>query len=340
MTIKRNSACRMILFLALFCLFTNGARLHAADSNVVERARAEGEVVLYTAWGFDTLQLLQKAFGKKYPFIKMNVLRMRSERLLSRTVAEQKQKVFNADVFSGSQLAMLNHKKEGHLQKYLSPEHAAFPREFKDPDGYWTSFYVDTRVVAFNPRLVARDQLPKSYDDLLLAKWKGKMGMDESEYIMFGSLLEIMGREKGLAFMRRLAQQDLNLRSGHSLLTQLLVAGEFPLYIDGFGSNIEQVKAQSAPIDWIALEPVIVSLYPFGMAVNAPHPNSARLLVDFLLSKEGQEIGRSVAKIPGRSDVEAPFPRLTKGLKLFAVPASVADRYGEIVAQFREIFLK
>ena len=123
MMTKRNSACRMILFLALFCLFINGARLHAADSNVVERARAEGEVVLYTAWGFDTLQLLQKAFGKKYPFIKINVLRMRSERLLSRTVAEQKQKVFNADVFSGSQLAMLNHKKEGHLQKYLSPEH-------------------------------------------------------------------------------------------------------------------------------------------------------------------------------------------------------------------------
>src|SRR6185369_17274316 len=204
MTIKRNSACRMILVLALFCLFINGAWLHAADSKVVERARAEGEVVLYTAWGFDTLQLLQKAFGKKYPFIKMNVLRMRSERLLSRTVAEQKQKVFNADVFSGSQLAMLNHKKEGHLQKYLSPEHAAFPKEFKDPDGFWTSFYVDTRVVAFNPRLVARDQLPKTYDDLLLPKWKGKLGMDESEYIMFGSLLEIMGREKGLAFMRRL----------------------------------------------------------------------------------------------------------------------------------------
>jgi len=327
-------------FLAFYCVAFGAARLNAADSNVVERARAEGEVVLYTAWGFDTLQLLQKGFAKKYPFIKLNLLRMRSERLLSRTVAEHKQKVFSADVFSGSQLAMLNHKKEGHLQKYLSPEQAAFPKEFKDPDGYWTSFYVDTRVVAYNPRLVARDQLPKNYEDLLLPRWRGKMGMDESEYIMFGSLLEIMGREKGLAFMRRLAQQDLNLRSGHSLLTQLLLAGEFPLYIDGFGSNIEQVKGQSAPIDWVGLEPVIVSLYPFGMAVNAPHPNSARLLVDFLLSKEGQEIGRSVAKIPGRSDVEAPFPRLTKGLKLFAVPASVAERYGEIVAQFREIFLK
>jgi|SRR5262245_2385638 len=326
--------------IALVWLALSAIAARAAESSVIERAKAEGEVVLYTAWGFDTLQLLEKLFTKKYPFIKLNSLRMRSERLLSRTIAEHKQRVFSADVFSGSQLAMLNHKRAGHLQKYLSPEQTAFAKEFKDSDGFWTSFYIDTRVMAFNPRLVPRDQLPKTYEDLLLPRWKGKMAMDESEYIMFGSLLDIMGREKGLAYMKRLAQQDLNLRNGHSLLTQLLVAGEFPLYIDGFGSNIEQTKAQGAPIEWIALEPVIVSLYPVGMANNAPHPNAARLLVDFLLSKEGQEIGRTVAKIPGRSDVEAPFPRLTKGLKLYPVPVSVAERYGEIVKEFREIFLK
>ena len=331
---------RSTVLLIFFCLILSPVAASAAEPGVIERARAEGQVVLYTAWGFDTLQLLERLFAKKYPFIKLNSLRMRSERLLSRTIAEQKQRVFSADVFSGSQLAMLNHKKAGHLQKYLSPEQSAFAKEFKDPDGFWTSFYIDTRVMAFNPRNVPRDQLPKSYEDLLLPRWKGKMGMDESEYIMFCSLLEIMGREKGLAYMKRLAQQELNLRNGHSLLTQLLVAGEFPLYIDGFGSNIEQTKAQGAPIDWAALEPVIVSLYPVGMANNAPHPNAARLLVDFLLSKEGQEIGRAVAKIPGRSDVEAPFPRLTKGLKLYPVPVSVAERYGEIVKEFREIFLK
>ncbi|HWP57012.1 MAG TPA: extracellular solute-binding protein [Candidatus Acidoferrales bacterium] len=305
-----------------------------------EQAKKEGEVVLYTAWGLDTVKHLQSAFGKKYPFIKVNVLRTRSERILTRTIAEHKQKVYNADVFSGSQLAMLNHKKEGHLQKYVSPQQAAFPKEFKDPEGSWTSFYVDTRVLAYNTRLVAREALPQSYDDLLLPKWKGKMGMDDAEYILYGSLLEIMGREKGLAYMKRLAQQELNLRGGHSLLTQLLVAGEFPLYIDAFGSNIEQFKAQGAPIDWVALEPVIVTLYPVGMAVNAPHPNAARLLIDFLLSKEGQEIARRVGKIPGRSDVEPPYPRMTRGLKLFPVPNSVADRYGEIVKEFREIFLK
>jgi iron(III) transport system substrate-binding protein len=166
------------------------------------------------------------------------------------------------------------------------------------------------------------------------------MAMDDADYILYGSLLEMMGRERGLSFMKKLAQQDLIIRSGHSLLTQLLIGGEFPIYLDGFGSNIEKFKAQGAPIDWTALEPVVVSLNPVGMAINAPHPNTARLLVDFLLSKEGQEVGKSVAKIPARVEVEPPYPRLTNGLKLFPVPLSVADRYGEIVKEFREVFLK
>ena len=96
--------------------------------------------------------------------------------------------------------------------------------------------------------------------------------------------------------------------------------------MDAFGSTIERFKAQGAPIDWVALEPVIVSLNPLALAVNAPHPASARLLIDFLLSKEGQEVGRTVAKLPARADVEAPYPRLTRGLKLYPVPNAVAER--------------
>jgi iron(III) transport system substrate-binding protein len=323
-----------------FLLSTAVSNVLAADASVIEKAKAEGEVVLYTAWGLDTVQALQRAFAKKYPFIKFDVRRTGSERLLTITINEHKQKQFRADVFSGSHLAMINHKKSGHLQRYISTEQGSFPKEFKDADGFWTAFYMDTRVLAYNTRLLAQEEAPKSYDDLLLPKWKGKMAMDDADYILHGSLLEMMGRERGLAYLRRLAQQDLIIRSGHSLLTQLLIGGEFPIYLDGFGSNIENFKAQGAPIDWVPLQPVIVSLNPVGMAVHAPHPNAARLLVDFLLSREGQEVGRSVGKIPARPEIEPPYPRLTKGLKLFPVPASVADRYGEIVKEFRELFLK
>lgn len=339
MSSRRNVFSWLVLGLLLWNISSENAPA-ATDGSVVEKAKTEGEVVLYTAWGLDTVQALQAAFANKYPFIKLDVLRTGSERLLTITIAEHKQKVFRADLFSGSHLAMINHKKLSHLQKYPSAEQSAFPKEYKDPDGYWTAFYMDTRVLAYNTRLLARQDAPKSYEDLLFSKWKGKMAMDDADYILYGSLLEMMGRARGLSYMKQLAQQDLIIRGGHPLLTQLLIGGEFPIYLDGFGSNIEKFKSQRAPIDWVALEPVIVSLNPVGMAINAPHPNSARLLMDFLLSKEGQQIGRSVGKIPARAEMEPPYPRLTKGLKLFPVPLSVADRYGEIVKEFREMFLK
>lgn len=339
MKLKKTVAVSWALFLLMSFVLSKFAEA-ATEAGVVEKAKAEGEVVLYTAWGLDTVQAIQKAFAKKYPFIKFEVRRTGSERLLNIAITEHKQKLYRADLFSGSHLAMINHKKVGHLQKYINAEQRAFPKEYKDTESFWTAFYMDTRVLAYNTRMVNREELPKSYEDLLLGRWKGKMAMDDADYILYGTLLEMMGRERGLSFMKKLTQQELIIRSGHSLLTQLLIGGEFPIYLDGFGSNIEKFKSQGAPIDWVPLEPVIVSLNPVGLAVNAPHPASARLLLDFLLSKEGQEVGRTVGKLPARVDVEAPYPRLTKGLKLFPVPLSVADRYGEIVKEFRDIFLK
>jgi iron(III) transport system substrate-binding protein len=340
LSLSKHSKFFFSSLLLLCCIVSRGSALHAAEPAVIEKAKAEGALVLYTAWGLDTVQALQKAFAKKYPFIKVDVLRTGSERLLNITNSEQRQKLFRADVFSGSHLAMINHSRAGHLQKYVSPEQRTFAKEYKDPDGYWTAFYMDTRVLAYNTKMAARDEVPKNYEDLLLPKWKGKMGMDNADYILYGTLQEMMGRERGSAFLKKLAQQDLVIRDGHPLLTQLLIGGEFPIYMDGFGSTIERFKAQGAPIDWVALEPVIVSLNPLAMAVNAPHPASAKLLIDFLLSREGQDVGRAVGKLPTRADVEAPYPRLTKGLKLYPVAISVAERYGEIVKEFREIFLK
>jgi hypothetical protein len=149
--------------LVFCCIIGRATSLHAGEPGVIEKARAEGELVLYTAWGLDTVQALQKAFAKKYPFIKVDVLRTGSERLLNITIAEHKQKLFRADVFSGSHLAMINHTRAGHLQKYVSAEQRAFPKEYKDPDGYWTAFYMDTRVLAYNTKMAVREELPKSY---------------------------------------------------------------------------------------------------------------------------------------------------------------------------------
>src|ERR1043166_7953463 len=170
---KRSALLWLALCSSLWTSYGESAR---AAASIVAKAKAEGGLVLYTAWGLDTVQELQKAFAKKYPFIRLDVLRTGSERLLTITLAEHKKNLFRADVFSGSHLAMINHKKLGHLQKYLAADQSAFSKEYKDPDGYWTAFYMDTRVLAYNTRMLARENAPKSYEDLLLPKWKGKMG--------------------------------------------------------------------------------------------------------------------------------------------------------------------
>ena len=218
---------RRLILLALTGCFVVPTFARAAENSVVKKAKSEGALVLYTAWGLDTVQALQKAFAQKYPFIRFDVQRSGSERLLNLTIAEHKQKLFRADVFGGSHLAMINHSRAGHLQKYISAEQRQFPKEYKDPDGYWTAFYMDTRVLAFNTRMLARQETPKSYEDLLLPKWKGKLALEDADYILYGSLIEMMGRERGGAFLKRLAQQDLVVRSGHPLLTQLLSAESF-----------------------------------------------------------------------------------------------------------------
>lgn len=122
---RETNSPRVLRLWVVFWLLLYSARAQAAESSIVEKAKAEGEVVLYTAWGLDTAQALQKAFARKYPFIKFDMLCTGSEQVLNITTQEHKRKVFRADVFGGSHLAMINHIKAGHLQKYLFPEQRA-----------------------------------------------------------------------------------------------------------------------------------------------------------------------------------------------------------------------
>ena len=129
MKLKKKVSVSWALFVLLFLLSKFAEA--ATDGAVVEKAKAEGEVVLYTAWGLDTVQAIQKAFAKKYPFIKFEARRTGSERLLNITITEHKQKIFRADLFSGSHLAMINHKKVGHLQKYRQRRTTGVPERIQ-----------------------------------------------------------------------------------------------------------------------------------------------------------------------------------------------------------------
>ncbi len=336
--------CLIVMFLSSLSLviFWDKAVAQSQEeltAKLVEGAKKEGKMVLYTAMSVDDAQKFLEGFKKKYPFIATEVYRAGSEKLLYRVLNESKAKKYFADVLKDN-FTILISKKEGLGMKYVSPESKSYPEGFKDPEGFWTAVYLVTRVLGYNTKLVDTRDVPKRNEDLLDPKWKGKIGMDAENSEWFFMQLKTMGREKGIEFMKKLAGQDIQFRTGKTLLTQLLSAGEFSIGVGLNGHQVEKLKGDGAPIGWVAIEPVVTLISPIMVMANAPHPNAAKLFMDFVLSLEGQKIVRSFNRIPVRPDVLPDPPRLTQGVKLTPLDPSFVENMEEYNRLYRDIFLK
>ena len=163
-------------------------------------------------------------------------------------------------------------------------------------------------VIAYNTRMLKRNEVPKTDEELLNPKWKGKIGMDHTKPEWFAWKLKQMGEERGLTYMRKLGAQEFQLYAGLSVITNLLVAGEFPLVLNTYLHNVEEVKRKGAPVDWLVQDPVFTKFQPLGIGSKAPHPNAAKLFSDFVLSEEGQKIIASFGRVPTRRGVVGERP--------------------------------
>jgi len=305
---------------------------------LIEGAKKEGKLLWYTALNINDATMLTKRFEQLYPFIKTEMLRLGGRELVTKILMEANTRVFRADVIESVSIDGHILKKKGLLEKYISPEASAYPTSVKDPDGTWTSFFINTHVLVHNTNMVKKDEVPRTYEELINPKWKGKIVIRDDDFPTFGMMLRVMGKEKGLNFMRRLAAQGVELRSGSTLAIQDISAGAAPLGMNLYGTRVEELKKKQAPIDWMPMEFVIVSIEPLSVAAKAPNPNAARLFVDFLLSKEGQGLMRDRSRIPSRPDVPPDPPELTRGLKLTSTDLSLADEADQIAKDYYEIF--
>jgi len=180
--------------------------------------------------------------------------------------------------------------------------------------------------------------VPKTYDALLNPKWKGgKITLDTEAYGMVEGLKRAWGKEKALAYFKKLAALDPVLKRGNTERVQLLVAGEYPLII-AYNQTIQRMTSRGAPVDWLALDPAVTQVNPVMIGAKAPHPNAARLFYDYLLSKEGQEQLRSYQRIPVRKDVEPDPPRLFRGFKYVIENPEDYKDFDATVKQYLEIF--
>jgi iron(III) transport system substrate-binding protein len=329
--------CLKLLFLISLFLAGNASAQSDHKSKLVEGAKKEGKVVWYTSMAIDTSKPLLDAFVREYPFIKPDLVRAGEEQLVNRILNETRAGKWLFDVISTSAISTLVDRQ--FLAPYPSPEREAFISEFKDTQGFWTAVYVNNMIVAYNTKLLPAGDAPKDYRDLLDPKWKGKILMDATDYDWYGTLATAWGRDKAVQYMQALARQDLRWYRGHALLAQLVVAGERPLGW-AYSFRIERMKKDGAPVDWVeTFDPTVTTINGLGLGARAANPNAGKLLIDFALSKKGQEMVRDMQRIPGRSDVKPGAPKMDQTkLKVKIVPKEVYNHLDQNALEFRKIF--
>ena len=216
MTIKVVMLC--LLLLPSLCALAYGGEADSRSAALVEGAKKDGKMVFYTSVETEFARSLTAAFEAKYPFIKTDIFRSTHEKVLSRMNVERQTGTFTADVVSVGEFETFHLQRRGFIAPYKSPQAAAYPEGFKDPNGYWTDLYDNLIVTAFNTTRVKREEIPKRYEDLLQPRWKGRMVLDQNEDRWFANLVYLMGEKKGLEFMQALAKQDVAIRGGRSLV--------------------------------------------------------------------------------------------------------------------------
>lgn len=244
--------------------------------------------------------------------MKVDVLRLTNERLLNRILTETRAGRYSYDVVRASGFTEYSLIERGLVKPYHSPERKAYAPGWKDEKGFWTSTDENYFVLGYNTHFVSEAEAPKKWEDLLNPKWKGKIGIDPGDFELYAGLERKWGAEKARTFFERLANQDIQFRKGHTLLAQLVVAGEMPIALV-YAHRVEAMKSKGAPIEWVpSIDPLISSLGVISLGVKPQHPNAAKLLIDYVLSKEGEQFIQKFYRIPSRSDVTPITPKLDK----------------------------
>lgn len=322
------------LFFILLC--APWAKAASVD-NLVDAAKREDEVVYYASMNLVEANAIIAEFEKRYPPIKVRLNRTGSEKLLTRVLTEHRAKKTFADIVQTVEFSMHIFNRGGVLARYTPQSNSFYAKDFKE-DSFWTTVYYNAYVTAYNTRLVPRNSLPKTYDDLLDPKWKGKLLMEGTKADWFAGMLQILGPERGLRFMRELAKQQPSTREGHELLAQLVVAGEGNFDINIPVSSVERMKERGAPIDWTALGQVPAIMVGAGIATGAPHPNAAKLFLEFVLSRDGQKLMQTPGRHVARSDLAGEHSPMLKDLNIVPVNPGLAEKLDEYAKQLRTIF--
>lgn len=268
------------------------AQYSGADrqQRLIDGARREGELTLYTSLTQEDMAIINGAFEKKYG-VKVKMWRAGADKVLQRAVTEASANRFDVDVMEAGTPALEALHREKLLVAVKSPHHADLMPQAVPAHYEWAGSRLNVFVHAYNTNLIKKEALPKTYQDLTDPKWQGKLGIEFSDEDWFAMLVRDMGEEKGLKLFRDIrAANGMSVRKGHTLLTNLVASGEVPFALTVYNFTAEQTKQKGAPLDWFVMSPAIARANGLAVARRAPHPHAALLYYDFMISEDGQQI--------------------------------------------------
>lgn len=309
----------------------------SSDSTVVEKAKTEGELVWWSTMAQDQSQKVIDAFMKKHPYLKATYWRSGSNGVHNKIMTEARANRHAWDVVTYSTEFVQQLKEKNLIAAYDSTERKEYGQDLRDDKGYWTAIYALPIGLGYNTNLVKKEEVPRSYGELLEAKNRGwKISIDnEGENLLIG-LMKAWGRDKALQYMKKLAKQDLVPGRGNTRRAQAVAAGEFPLLI-GYTHSIEWFKLQGAPIDWVNLEPAVIQINAVMLSAHSAHQNAGKLFIDFMLSKEGQTLLQSFHRVTTRHDVKPEPARLIEGFKRVVLSPEDHQNLAENAKLYKEI---
>ena len=303
----------------------------AADAALVEAAKKEGKVVWYTTLIVNqAIRPLKEAFEKAYPGIELQYTRADEAPTAAKILAEAQAGRVQADIFDGIS-NMVPLKRAGLVVPHGSPSAGKIPANLKDRDGYW----------------ISKEQAPKTYQDLLDPRWRGRMAWNPGSIAgalgFVGATLMSMGDARGMDYLKALsAQRIVNIEASSRAILDQVIAGEYPMGLMMFNHHTVISAQKGAPSDWIKMEPVPVALDAVAILKDAPHPNAAKLLVDFLTSEDGQHVLQKADYLPAMPSV----PAMKSGLRpedggfqaTFLKPDEIHDRIPGWIKIVGELF--
>jgi len=308
------------------------------QARLLEGARTEGQAVIYLNLDATVANALAGGFMKKYSGLNVQIGRFSGASIIARVETEARAGKLAADVIMSGELGILVLIDKGVMARYRSPQLVAYPESFRDKDRFWSVSLLNVLVPAYNTRLVDKEDVPRRMEDLLRPRWKDKLAMDTQSYYWFGALVQDMGEEAATRLLRGLNDQQLHQVRGRRLLTQLVAAGEYELAVETNLNTVLTMSQQGAPVWFAPVRPLYLRPSFLFMTRTAPHPHAGALLIDYLLSEEGQKILLAHDRMPAHPKVSARETQVLNGLDLRMPDVlDIGRRYAALGKKYMEL---